>query len=147
MTKPMKMTPGTYLEVDDLNGGRKVALVCKDGVSFLDSLDVEKATPVVIHPIFNPVELGSMMAFAKARGLQDALRALVKYLRQQMDPSVDDPLMVMRALWLIAGKEEVIPPGYVPDEVVLRWACNAARQQADAALRLHGYAEQFHAVA
>jgi hypothetical protein len=56
--KTTKFPPGSFLEIDDLQGGRKVVLVGRDGVTYWDTIDAEKVTPLVIHPVCKPIELG-----------------------------------------------------------------------------------------
>ena len=68
MSKSQRFTPGSYLEVDDLGGGRKVVLVAKDGATFWDSLDVERVTPIVIHAELHPVDLGTLHDLVAKRG-------------------------------------------------------------------------------
>ena len=52
MDKRTRFKPASFLEVDDLYGGRQVVMVGADGITFWDALDVETVTPIVIHPIF-----------------------------------------------------------------------------------------------
>lgn len=141
MTKSMRFPPGTFLELDDLAGGRKVSLVCKDGVTFWDLMNAELTTPLVIHPIMNPVELGSMVAFAEANQMQVALKALIAFFRSNNDPRVDeDPLFVMRALWYLKQRAD--------REIAaedMSWACQQAEGQAAAVERLHEHTKQYKA--
>ena len=74
MDKKTRFKPASFLEVDDLYGGRKVVMVGADGITFWDALDVETVTPIVIHPIFKPVEIGPLIEFARRNDLLDALR-------------------------------------------------------------------------
>ncbi len=140
--KSMRFQPGTYLEVDDLVGGRKVVMVCKDGVTFWDMLDAKVATPLVIHPSLNPVEIGTFAQFSAANGLQRATRKLIAFLRRRLDARMDsDPLFVMRVLWFVAQKR--VGDAYEPDDGVLDWACEQSQSQQQAAARIHGYANKF----
>ncbi|WP_240533956.1 hypothetical protein [Aeromonas veronii] len=110
MMKTMRFQPGTFLEVDDLAGGRKVVMVCKDGVTFWDMLDAKEATPLVIHPSMNPVEIGTFAQFSAAKGLQRATRKVIAFLRRRLDTRLDsDPLFVMRVLWFAAQKGQATP--------------------------------------
>ena len=141
MTKSMRFPPGSFLELDDLEGGRKVSLVCKDGVTFWDLMNADLATPLVIHPIMNPVELGSMAAFAEANKMQDVLKALIAFLRAKLDQRIeDDPLFVMRTLWVLKqrGTNTV-------DNEAMTSACSQADMQAVAVARLHARAKQYRA--
>lgn len=142
MMKTMKFQPGTFLEVDDLAGGRKVVMVCKDGVTFWDMLDAKEATPLAIHPSMNPVEIGTFAQFSAAKGLQRAMRKVIAFLRRRLDTRLDsDPLFVMRVLWFAAQKGA--GDAYEPDDGVLDWAYEQAQSQQQAAARIHGYAEKF----
>jgi hypothetical protein len=140
--KTVRFQPGTFLEVDDLVGGRKVVMVCKDGVTFWDTLDIKEATPLVIHSSMNPVEIGTLAQFIAAKGLQRATRKVIAFLRRRLDARLDsDPLFVMRVLWFVAQKGE--GDTYEPDDGVLDWACEQAHSQQQAASRIHGYAEKY----
>lgn len=142
MMKPMRFPAGTYLEVDDLAGGRKVALVCKDGVTFLDGMDANVMTPLAIHPCLNPVELGSFAQFCASKGLTQASRKIITYLRRRIDSRLDsDPLFVMRVLWFAAQKGA--GDAYVPDDATIVWASEQAQMQQQLAIRIQGYAEKF----
>lgn len=145
MTKTLKFIPGTFLEMDDMQGGKKVVMVCKDGVTYWDLLDANEVTPLAVHPSLNPVAIGSFVQFGADKGLQEAARSLIAYLRRQIDSRLDtNPLFVMRALWFIAQKS--IGTNFVPDPAMLEWACAQAQLQEQSALRVHKYAEQFCAV-
>ena len=80
MDKKTRFKPASFLEVDDLYGGRKVVMVGADGITFWDALDVETVTPIVIHPIFKPVEIGPLIEFARRNDLLDALRLLTQHI-------------------------------------------------------------------
>jgi hypothetical protein len=137
----MRFPPGTFLELDDLAGGRKVAMVCKDGVTFWDLMNAELVTPLVIHPIMNPVELGSAVGFAEANKMQDAFKALIAFLRSNNDQRVDeDPLFVMRVLWCLKQHGD----GAFDDQA-LALACEQAQGQANAVARLHEHTKQYSA--
>lgn len=142
MKKTMRFQPGTFLEVDDLAGGRKVVMVCKDGVTFWDMLDAKEATPLVIHPSMNPVEIGTFAQFIATKGLQRATRQVIAFLRRRLDARLDsDPLFVTRVLWFIAQK--AAGDAYELDDGVLAWACEQAQYQQQEAARIHRYAEKF----
>ncbi|AYK20422.1 hypothetical protein C0073_021840 (plasmid) [Aeromonas veronii] len=137
----MRFQPGTFLEVDDLAGGRKVVMVCKDGVTFWDMLDAKEATPLVIHPSMNPVEIGTFAQFSAAKGLQRATRKVIAFLRRRLDTRLDsDPLRDAGAL---VRRTEGAGDAYEPDDGILDWACEQAQSQQQAAARIHGYAEKF----
>ncbi len=138
-TKTMRCQPGTFIEIDDLAGGRKVVMVGKDGVTFWDMLDAKKVTPIIIHPSFNPVEIGSFAQFSSDKEL--ITRNVLAYLRRRLDARLDnDPLFVMRVLWFTSKKGA---GDFEPNDAVLEWACDQAVAQQEAVARNHGYAEKF----
>lgn len=103
-----KYQPGSFIEVDDMAGGRRVGMVCKDGVTFWDLLDSERCTPLTIHPSMNPQELGNLVQFSRDKGLGKATQALVGHMQAADDQRLSgDPLFVMRALWFVAKKRAV----------------------------------------
>ncbi|MFK0093884.1 hypothetical protein [Pseudomonas sp. NPDC090592] len=137
-----KYQPGTFIEVDDMAGGRRVGMVCKDGVTFWDLLDAEHCTPLTIHPSMKPQALGTLVQFSQEQGLVNALQALIGSLQAAGDPQLNaDPLFVMRALWYLAKKPA--GAGCVPDQATLLWACEQARAQAQSAARIHQLAGQY----
>lgn len=99
MDKKTRFKPASFVEVDDLYGGRKIVMVGADGITYWDALDVEVVTPIVIHPIFKPVEIGPLIEFARRNDLLDALRNLTAHINAAQDGRAQrDPLYVMRAL-------------------------------------------------
>lgn len=142
--KSTKFQPGTFIELDDLAGGRKVALVGKDGVTFWDSVDTDQVTPLLIHPVLKPAALGSLVAFARAHRLGDAARHLLDALRRELDPRQNDALFVMRVLWQLAP--QAAAEGWVPDDAALRRALSAAQAQQERAARVHAQAGRYAAV-
>ena len=95
MDKKTRYRPASFLEVDDLFGGRKVVMVGADGITYWDALDVDNVTPIVIHPVFKPKEIGALIEFARKNDLLDALRILTVLIGERAQT---DPLYVMRAL-------------------------------------------------
>lgn len=105
--KNLRFRPGTFIEIDDLSGGRRVALVARDGVTFVDSYDHQRVTPLALHPIFRPLPLGSMMEYAKVTGLLPCLEGVIDFLTEQhREP---DGLTVMRMLRHLKGVVETEP--------------------------------------
>ena len=99
MDKKTRYKPASFLEVDDLYGGRKMVMVGADGITYWDALDVDAVTPIVIHPIFKPVEIGPLIEFARRNDLLDALRMLTQHINStQAERAQRDPLYVMRVL-------------------------------------------------
>jgi len=135
-TPKTKFQPGTFLEVDDLAGGRKVVLVGRDGVTFWDALDTSRVTPMVIHPVFKARELGSLIEFARRSKLEAAARQVAESLRVRLDRRYEDSLFVMRMLWaLSASRPEAVAEGWVPDEAAVQAAYEAADAQEKGALQ------------
>jgi len=99
MNAKTRYKPASFLEVDDLYGGRKIVMVGADGITYWDALNAETATPIVIHPIFKPVEIGALIEFARTNDLLDALRSLTQHINDTQDNRAQrDPLHVMRVL-------------------------------------------------
>jgi hypothetical protein len=137
----MKFQPGTFLELDDLEGGRKVVMVGKDGVTYWDSIQTDKVTPLVIHPVMNPVELGTAVQFVKAKRLNVSATRVRESLRTHMDSRVDDALFIMRVLWVMSSY--ATGEGWAPNDSTLQAAMKAAEVQEATALRQHQHAERF----
>ncbi|WP_323025742.1 hypothetical protein [Castellaniella sp.] len=137
--KTLKFQPGTFLEMDDLAGGRKVVVVGRDGSTYWDMLDAERVTPVVIHPSQHAVALGSLAEFARARGLQDKIEGLMLFLREQDLNPEGDPLLAMRTLWEFSLRSD----SATPEADLFAAACRAAQAQGAGALRIHARAEQY----
>ena len=137
MTKS-RFQPGTFLEVDDFEGARKVVMVGRDGVTCWDAVDATKVTPLVIHPVMHLAELGSLAAFVRAKGLAAAAGSVMKWLAA--DARQEDSLFIMRMLWSLAGR---VTAGSDPDDALLRWAYQQAQTQEDAALRVHANVERY----
>lgn len=137
--KTMKFQPGTFLEMDDLAGGRKVVVVGRDGSTYWDMLNADRVTPIVLHPSQRPESLGSIADFVQKHGLQDRVEGLVLHLREQgLDPE-GNPLFVMRVLWEMARRAG--EPA--ADEAALATALHAAKAQEAVAIKIHDRAEQY----
>lgn len=139
--KSMKYQPGTFLEVDDLSGGRKVVLVGKDGVTFWDSVTADSVTPLVIHPVLKPLELGTLVHFVRTRHLAAAANALLDQLRMAHDARQHDCLFVMRALWMLAP--HATDEQWLPAPAELQSAMRQAEIQETVAQRIHLHAGQY----
>lgn len=138
----MKFQPGTFIEVDDLVGGRKVVMVARDGVTYWDALDPNLVTPLFIHPSLKPVALGSFVEYNRACGFAGAGMEIVRFLRGRFDTRVDsDPLFLMRVLWLTV--QRATTEKREPDAQLVAWACDQAQVQQKSAVRVHGYAAKF----
>lgn len=136
-----RFQPGTFLEVDDMAGGRKVVMVGRDGVTCWDSTDATKVTPLVIHPVMKPVELGTLVLFVQNKGLSAAAKRVMDSLRVRMDARQDDSLFIMRMLWNLAPK--VQGDGWAPDEGLVQWAQQQAEVQDAAVGGVHTSAESY----
>ena len=134
MSKSTNYPPGTFLEVDHPNGGRKVVLVCRDGVTYWDALDVASVKPRMIDPEQNPVDLGNLVQYANREGLHVALAMAVAWLQAKQDKRVADPLFFARMLWHLAQKGAL-----EPDDAALDEACQAAQNQARSARIIQKY--------
>jgi hypothetical protein len=136
----VKFQPGSFLEIDDLQGGRKVVLVGRDGVTFWDSMDADKVTPLVIHPVCKPVDLGSMVHFIQAHGLSDVAVKVPELLRARMDKRADDALFIMRVLWVLSKE---ITFGTVPGDTFIETAITKAKEQERIAQGVHASADRY----
>lgn len=142
--KTVKFQPGSFLEIDDLQGGRKVVLVGRDGVTYWDSMDTEKVTPLVIHPVCKPAELGSMVHFIQARGLSEVAVKVPELLRARMDARAEDALFIMRVLWVLSQE---ISFGTVPGDSFIETAITKAKEQERIAQGIHASASRYCEVA
>lgn len=141
-TKPMRYPPMTLLEVSDQAGGRKVVMVCKDGVTYWDVLDAGEATPIVIHPALEPKELGDLVTYCQNNGLVPARDALIALLRERGDARLDsDPLFVVRALWFIRSR--ATGDNQVPTEEVMQWAIEQSLLQERKLVQNHQVIERY----
>jgi hypothetical protein len=138
--KTTKFPPGSFLEIDDLQGGRKVVLVGRDGVTYWDTIDAEKVTPLVIHPVCKPVELGSMVRFVQARGLTEVAVKIPDRLRARMDARADDALFIMRVLWVLSNE---LAFGSVPGDSFIDTAIAKAHEQQRVAQSMHASADRY----
>ena len=141
MAKPTKYTPGSFLEVSDMHGGRKIVLVCRDGITYWDACDERSATPLMIVPEMQPKEIGTLSKYVFKHGLQAQLRAQMAWLRSRADARINDPLFFMRMLWCVMKRQEA-----KTDEAALEAAYEAAREQEQTALNIHRYIDKIRAV-
>lgn len=130
----LKFQPGSFLEIEDLHGGRKVVMVGRDGVTMWDSIDPARVTPISIHPVFKPAALGALGTYVQANGLGHLARAVLDWLRSNGDRREDDSLFVVRMIWCAktAGADAA---AITKDQ--LQAACLAAEAQEARALRAH----------
>lgn len=134
MSQTMKFQPGSFLEVEDLHGGRKVVMVGRDGVTMWDSVDPSRVTPISIHPVFKPISLGALGTYVQANGLGDLARSVLDWLRANGDRREDDALFVVRMIW--SAVTAAVEPAEVTQDQ-LQAAFRAALAQEARALRTH----------
>ena len=132
----------TFLEISDQAEGRKVVMVCKDGVTFWDVLDAKGVTPLVVHPTMEPKELGTLITYRDENGLKPALDAVIAFMRDQGNVRLDnDPLFVFRVLWFIRGRATC--DNATPSAETIQWAIEQTLAQEDKLLRNHGVIERY----
>ena len=144
MMKTTKYQPGTYLELDNGAGGRKVVLVGRDGVTYWDSIDPSKVTPLVIHPVLKPVELGSVSSFISAKNLRFAAPKAMEVLSVFKPTRQQDSIYIMRVLWHLASK--ATGEQWVPQEGEIRDALAEAERQEGAVFSLHEAVARYNAI-
>jgi hypothetical protein len=138
--KGMKFQPGSFLEIDDLRGGRQVVLVGRDGLTCWDSINTTEATPLLIHPVMQPVDLGTLASFVSSRGLSVAVPIVLQSLRVQHPGRESDSLFVMRMLWSLPSAPLA---DWMPDATAIDQAYRAAEQQEMLAYRLQSYTRRY----
>ena len=138
-------TPGTFIELDDLYGNRKVSMVAKDGVTFWDQFDTQSITPLAIHPVFKPLEIGTLMEFVQVNKLEDALKSVTTYFQRKLDDTIqNDPIYLMRIMWSIATQAKNSGETFVLSDDVINQAIAYAQDQAKKALLVHGFSARFN---
>lgn len=138
-------TPGTFIELDDLYGNRKVSMVAKDGVTFWDQFDTNSITPITIHPVFKPIEIGTLMEFVKANKLEDALASVTTYFQRKLDDTIHkDPIYMMRIMWSIATQSKNAGEAFVFNDDVINQAIAYAQDQAKKSHLVHGFSARFN---
>lgn len=149
-TKNLKFRPGIFLSIDDVSGGRKIVMVCKDGVTFWDAMNANEVTPIALHSALAPTEVGTFMEYIETKSAAVAAQALLTHMRLKMDSRVDgDALYVMRALWHAVNDLDAAVVGSMnwPDEAArFEKACQTADEEEARALRMHMHAEAFNKV-
>ncbi len=131
-SKALKYIPGSFLEVDSAEGGRKVVMVGRDGCAFWDALDASTSTPISIHPVLRPVEIGTIESLITSRGLRAACEVLLNNLRAGGELELrDDVLLIARVLWALAPHTK--GEGWHPPATVLSEAIASAKAQAQKA--------------
>lgn len=131
----MKFPAGTFIEIDDGAGGRRVSMVGKDGVTFIDSMDVNAATPIVIHTVMHPEPLGTVMEFAAANDLVPVMQLFISYHRERINSDFEgDPLLMMRLLWHFRrlGGTKSTPS-------LISKAIDAAKKEKESVRKLHAH--------
>ncbi|CND61833.1 hypothetical protein [Yersinia pseudotuberculosis] len=104
---PTKYPAGSFVELDDLMFGRKIALVCDDGLTSQDSIDIDKISPLAIHVIQNPESLGFLNEYVSRFELNDEINLLINTMtRLDLTDELRDPLLIMRVLSLIVSDKK-----------------------------------------
>ena len=138
--KAMRFQPGSFLEIDNLRGGRQVVLVGRDGVTCWDSVTAAEATPLVLHPVMQPVDLGTLASFVLSRNLSSAVRVVMQSLRARHPSRENDSLCVMRMLCRLPSAPTA---DWAPDASALDQAYREAEQQEALACQLHSYTRRY----
>lgn len=138
--KAMKFQPGSFLEIDDLREGRQVVLVGRDGVTCWDCVSATEATPLILHPVMQPVDLGTLASFALSRNLSAAVPIVMQSLRLRHQGRENDSLFVMRMLWSLPSAPTV---DWAPDAPALDEAYREAEHQEVLACQLQSYTRQY----
>lgn len=144
--KTQRYKPGSFLEMNDLCGGRKVVMVGRDGVTYWDSLNTDEATPIVVHPVLQMQELGTLVSYIRENELSNVAVKIMKHLKVHMDARETDSLFVMRVLWSITQKSGGKLMSV--DDATLQSALNeAATQEANAVRVVHSNAARYTQIA
>lgn len=80
MDKKTRFKPASFWRSMTFTAGTRLYWSAPDGIAARDALDVEAVTPIVIHPIFKPVEIGPLIEFARRNDLLEALRLLTQHI-------------------------------------------------------------------
>ena len=100
-----KFQPGVFIELDDLMGGRKISLVCDDGITAIDNINPDKAIPIMIHPKLKPKVIGFMYDVLREHSLERHYANVVTVMaRRDMGALFKDSLLMIRILSLIKSK-------------------------------------------
>ncbi|MBJ8931641.1 hypothetical protein [Citrobacter freundii] len=112
-----KFQPGIFIEIDDLMGGRKISMVCDDGITAIDNINPEKAVPIMIHNKLTPTVIGYMHEILKSKSMERHYANVVTVMaRRDMGALFKDSLLMIRVLTLIQsnkGKDELSDREYV----------------------------------
>lgn len=143
--KNMKFKAGAFIEIDDLAGGRKIVMTCKDEMTYWDTLNVEESTPIVIHECMNPVSVGTLSEFIKNAGMQKIIVSVLEKLKAKIGQRVEsDPLFLMRVIWHLSKIKTDTGGGDVDQELFLTAFEMAEKQQNDA-IRTQKHIEKYYA--
>lgn len=118
------------IEIDDLNGGRKVSIVGKGGTMYCDSLDPATTTPLAIISQGNPVNLGTIVSFVQDNELQSQLAAVREYIENNNKERANDILYQARMLWTLWKNPQEL------NTSVLDWA-NAKVEKQEQTIKSH----------
>lgn len=144
--KTQRYKPGAFLEMNDLCGGRKVVMVGRDGVTYWDSLNTNESTPIVVHPVLQMQELGTLVSYIRENELSIVVVKVMNHLAIHMDPRATDSLFIMRVLWSITQKSGAKLMSV--DDETLQWALKeAASQESNAVRVVHSNAARYNQIA
>ena len=102
MNSNAKFIPGSFIEQDDLMGGRKISMVCDDGLTAIDNVDYNKSTPVYMHPNFKPVALGHLHEYMKRHSMDRHYANVVTLIiSKDLGALYNDSLLMIRILAFI----------------------------------------------
>ncbi len=91
----MSLPPRSLVEIDDLAGGRRLAMVRLDSATYSEQGMNAESTPGMLHPILNPQQLGTFWEYISKNNLQEVLHAAMNYLRRARQHDViEDPVML-----------------------------------------------------
>jgi hypothetical protein len=138
--KATKFQPGSFLEIDNLRGGRQVVLVGRDGVTCWDCRNATEATPLVLHPVMQPLDLGTLASFVHSAGLLAAVPVVMQFLRVEHSGRENDSLFVMRMLRSLPSAPTT---DWSPDTPALKQAYREAEQQEILGGQLQSYTRQY----
>lgn len=138
--KTMRFQAGSFIELDDFHGGRRVAMVCRDGITCVDSMNTAESTPLFLHPVMEILPLGTLMEFVVRHDLRNAMAQVVDDAVLNDEP-IPDALMLIQRLWFlnrfgIKGDMTISPE-------VLKQAKDSANTQRENALLIHHYAAHY----
>jgi hypothetical protein len=139
----VKWNPGSFIEVDDLFGGRKVVMAGQDGITFWDGPATKIASPLVVHRVLRPQPLGSLVAFVRGNGVTPFLKEVLRLVDRDCHDRGSDALFFMRVVWSLVRNRGVSGAPWAPQEEDISRAILDAEQQEKRALELQRRASEY----